>query len=135
MGDSGHSGIVQRSRAIDSVLFNAGFAIYLVYRSVRWSSGAEFGWLIDGYLADVLALPVVLAITEDLLRFLKGDHHRLSGGMIIFAWIYISVIMEWVAPYYTKNAVADYYDVFAYGLGALIFYFFGRSAAVSRHSE
>lgn len=121
--------------AIDSILFNASFAVYLLYRAIRWSSGATFGALIDSYLADLLALPVVLAITEDLLRYFKGSHIRLTGGMIIFAWIYLSVTLEWVAPHYTKNAVADGYDVLAYGLGALLFYFFGRSSKLNRYSE
>lgn len=124
-----------RVRAIDSVLFNGSFAAYLICRALRWSTGASFGALVDSYFADVLALPVVLAITEDVLRWLKGYTVRLTGGMILFAWVYLSVLLEWVAPYYTKNAVADGYDVLAYGLGALLFYFFGRSTRINPCSK
>ncbi len=113
--------------ATNRLLFNASAAIYLIYRSYRLSSGNTTIDLIDAHLADLLALPVILAITEDILARFKGVDFRLNRRMIFFAWVYTSFTMEWLAPrYYAENAVADYYDVFAYGVGAILFTLYGR---------
>lgn len=115
-----------RRRAIDTPLFNLSFGIYLVFKAHALSSGLATHRLIDGYLADVLALPVVLSWCEDLLALREGPAYRLSLPMVVFAWGYTSFMMEWVAPRINENAVADGYDVLAYGLGAMLYVAFRR---------
>jgi hypothetical protein len=120
-----------RSYAVNTWLFNVSFGVYLIYRAYSWSSGRSTHPLLDGYLADVLALPVILALTEDMVALLKGAQFRLSTGMVIFAWVYTSVTMEVLAPMANKNAVADGYDVLAYGLGALLYLKWGATQGQS----
>jgi hypothetical protein len=114
-------------RAVDSFLFNGAFALYLVYRSYRWSSGASTIALIDCYLADVLAMPVILAWSADLLSWLYRKRIWLSFVMIIVGAMYTGFVMEYLAPrYLNEQAVADGYDLLAYACGALAYHYFGQ---------
>jgi hypothetical protein len=105
----------------DTGLFNFAFAIYLLYRAYRLSSGGTTLPLIDNYMADVLTLPVILPIIEDLLSTLKKRTIRLSKQLVFLGWIYTAFVMEYVAPKYFEHAVSDPYDGIAYGIGAVLF--------------
>lgn len=122
-----------RERSTDSLLFNASLAIYLVYRSYRLSSGGATVPLIDNYMADVLTLPVILPLIEDLLSLFKNKRIRLNKQMVFFGWIYTAFIMEYVAPRYFDHAIADPYDGIAYGIGAVLFVIFNRPIFVSKN--
>lgn len=114
-------------RSIDGWLFNGAFAVYLVYKAYVLSSGHSTHFLVDGYLADVLVLPVVLPWCEAILAWWKGDRgFRLSGWMVLFAWAYASVTFEVLLPLVKPTATADVFDAVAYGIGALGFWRVGR---------
>lgn len=108
----------------DSRLFNVSFALYLLYRAYRLSSGGATIPLIDHYMADVLTLPVILPLIEDALSAFKRRSIRLSKQMVFMGWIYTAFIMEYVAPSYFEHATSDPYDGIAYGIGAVMFMIF-----------
>ena len=42
--------------------------------------------------------------------------------MIFFAWLYLSVLFEFILPGYSKKHTQDYLDIAMYSIGALLFY-------------
>ncbi len=121
-----------KAYSTDAWLFNFAFAIYLLYRAYRLSSGGTTLPMIDHYMADVLTLPVILPIIEDLLSALKKKPIRLSKQMVFFGWIYTAFVMEYVAPKYFEHAIRDPYDGIAYGIGAVLFVLFKRPLCFER---
>jgi hypothetical protein len=113
-----------KSYSTDSRLFNVAFAIYLLYRAYRFSSGGTTWPLIDHYMADVLTLPVILPLIEDALSAIKKRSIRLTKQMVFLGWIYTAFVMEYVAPKYFEHAISDPYDGIAYGIGAVMFVIF-----------
>ena len=114
-------------RSIDGWLFNGAFAVYLVYKAHALSSGRPIHFLVDGYLADLVALPVILPWCEALLGMIKRDPaFRLSGWMVVFGWLYTSLTFEVLLPLIKPTATGDVFDAVAYGIGALGFWRVGR---------
>jgi hypothetical protein len=77
------------------------------------------------YLNDVLALPVVLTVALWLQQklFPRSCRHRLNGGQVIFAVVYVAVFFEGILPALSDRFTRDYWDVGAYVLGGILFYF------------
>ncbi|WP_460619405.1 magnesium citrate secondary transporter [Hymenobacter ruber] len=79
--------------------------------------------LVTSYLADVLALPVMLTLALAVQRRL-GNHSRhfiLPDTWLLASWLFVSVWFEGILPSYSRQAVADPLDVVAYALGTLAF--------------
>ena len=104
------------------ILFLIGFISYCIFLWVK-NNGVVFHPLIQGYFSDVFALPIMLSIVLIVLRWYANDpNYKLSGYKIIFALVYISIAFEWIIPMYKSNFHADWWDVVAYGAGALIYW-------------
>lgn len=112
---------VSRKPMVNSWYFNVAFALYILYKSWTLSGGATTPF-IQSYLADFLALPVLLSVTIDLISGIKKGEQSLSLFQIIFAVLYISFFMEYFAPRWSEYAVSDWRDCIAYSLGGISFY-------------
>lgn len=77
----------------------------------------------SSYLADLLCMPVLLILTTISIRWIKGwVTFLLSGKMILFTLIYLSLVFELLLPQLSARYTADPFDLVAYGVGALLFY-------------
>ncbi|MFM1932336.1 MAG: hypothetical protein RL226_1639 [Bacteroidota bacterium] len=102
-------------------------AVYFLYK--QSASLIGFPLLITSYFADILALPIILAIAEDVLRLFYGDYFRLTRRMVIATALYVGVMFEWLLPRYGIGGTADVLDVVCYLFGALFFLFLKKETA------
>lgn len=78
------------------------------------------------YLNDILCLPVVLTLALWLQQklFPGSCRHRLLAGQVIFTVLYIVVFFEGILPTLSSRYTRDYWDILAYTVGGLFYYFF-----------
>lgn len=81
--------------------------------------------LIDNYLDNLLAMPIILTflLVERRILFRRGKGYRLSAMDVVMATVYIVLISEVVFPLLSDSFVTDWRDVIFYALGSLIFWF------------
>ena len=70
-------------------------------------------------------MPLVMGFALLMQRLVIGNRQDFvfSNLMIVLVWLYASVMFEWILPKYYPYT-ADWKDVIAYGIGALIFRFY-----------
>lgn len=91
--------------------------------------------LIQGYLSDLLAVPLMLGVILIVLRWYTNDSRfKISNLRILFAFAYISVVFEWFIPMYKSTFHADWWDVLAYGVGAVLYAIIQNANWVNRPS-
>lgn len=77
------------------------------------------------YLTDLLCLPILLSLTLILVRrWFRGRVEYLTLAQVVFVWLYLSVVFEWVLPSLSTRYVSDPLDVMYYAIGGLVFLFF-----------
>lgn len=107
--------------------FNVMLAMYFLYK--QSTSLMHFPLLITSYFADILALPIILATAEDVLRMLYGVYFRLTRRMVIATALYVGFMFEWLLPRFGMGGTADVLDVVCYLFGALIFLLLKKETA------
>ena len=97
-------------------------AVYVVQLSIKFKFSNGHVW-ISSHLADVICLPLMLLLAQSIIRKLKGNQElRLGVKHILFTWIYVSMVFEWLLPKFSSKYTADFLDVFYYLMGGLLFY-------------
>ena len=115
------------------LLFFIALVTYWIFFFAK-SEGLIFRPLIQGYLSDFLALPLMLGVILIVLRWYTNDiHYRLNFLKILFAFVYISIAFEWILPYYKSNFHSDAWDVLAYAIGGLVFTLVQNSNRINRY--
>jgi hypothetical protein len=81
--------------------------------------------LIDRYLDNLLAMPIILTLLRIERRYLLGRKYenQLSIAEIAIATILIILVAELLFPLYSRDFTTDWRDVLFYGAGSLIFHF------------
>jgi hypothetical protein len=79
-------------------------------------------YFISNYLDDILLIPIVLGFGIWVQQKFVLPTFVFSKKQIISTWIAFSIIFEIIFPYFIKEFTSDLFDLFAYGLGGLIFY-------------
>jgi hypothetical protein len=79
--------------------------------------------LLFSYLDDLLAMPIVLTLILAAERAYFGDNSFvLPPAWVVLAILAFSVFFELVLPPFFPKHTADWLDVLAYALGALLFH-------------
>ena len=80
--------------------------------------------LVDRYMDNFLAMPIILSLLVIERSYLLGRKHRyrLSGLEIVVATFVIVMVAELLFPLLSRNFVTDWWDVLFYALGSLFFY-------------
>lgn len=106
--------------------FFAGCALYLLIQFDKASSNYVPSW-IAGFVPDLLCLPLVLWISLGILRKVFANNAiQLSVAMIVVAFCLFSVLLELILPRFRSLYTADIWDVVAYGLGGVAFYYWQK---------
>lgn len=106
---------------MNTAYFNLTFGVYILLKS--WLlSGGNAPDVLRFYLADFLALPVILTWTVALISYIKKRAVKLSFLQILFAVLYITFVMEYAAPKWSSYATSDPLDAVMYLLGGISFY-------------
>lgn len=79
-------------------------------------------FLINNYLNDILSIPLVLKICQKICELIYRKKIQFSIGKIILICIYWSVLFEIIFPQIFYRYTTDFYDIFAYLLGGIIYY-------------
>lgn len=109
-------------------LFNITFGLYVVLKSWHFSAGSVNA-IVDGYLADLLAMPVILTFAQEAMQWIKGEAGRITGWMVFAAIGYAALVFEGVMPAINASKTADPIDVLMYALGGGLWWFCGRKPA------
>lgn len=104
-------------------LFVAAAALYGAHQLNRHVLQWPLPELLTSYLADIAGMPVILSVALAAQRRLvmRSRAFVLPDSWLLAAWAYASVWFEGLWPYVSATAVADPWDVVAYGLGTLAF--------------
>ena len=76
---------------------------------------------LTSYLSDVLFLPLLLGLALAAHQLVYGRRATLPGTWVLAAWAGVALWFEGLLPLWSPHAVADPWDVLAYGVGALGF--------------
>ena len=104
-------------------LFVAAAALYGAYQLNRHVLHWSLPELLTSYLADTVAMPVILSVALAAQRRLvaRSLAFVMPDAWLLAAWAYAAVWFEGLLPYVSATAVADPWDVVAYGVGTLDF--------------
>ncbi len=106
--------------------------LYLTHLLVKFSQYPVNEW-ISNYFADVLCLPILLSYILLLMRYFKKEPLLwLNIHQIIFLFVYVSLLFEFILPKYSKRYTSDFYDVMAYAVGAIFFCFFQKKLVLTK---
>ncbi len=107
-----------------SPLFIICLVLFIIHQVLQKVYGQHYP-LIDNYLDNLLAMPVILSLflAERIALFKKGKNYRLPPTDIIIATLYIILITEIFFPLLSNKYSADWADVIFYCLGSVLFYF------------
>ena len=81
--------------------------------------------IFDAYLDSFLSMPIVLTllVVERRLLFKRGTSYRLNALDVVIVTLFVACIAELAFPAFSVRFTADWWDVVAYGLGSVLFYF------------
>lgn len=104
-------------------LFVGAAVLYAAYRLNRHVLHWPMPELLTSYLADTASMPVILSVALAAQRRLVMGSRAfiLPDAWLLAAWVYVSVWFEGLLPYFSATAVADPWDVVAYGVGTAAF--------------
>jgi hypothetical protein len=104
-------------------LFVGAVLLYAALRLNRYWLHCPLPTPLTAYLADLVAMPVLLSLALALQRRLEGRPSTfvLPDTWQLAAWLGVSIWFEGLLPLFSTKAVADPLDVAAYALGTLAF--------------
>lgn len=84
--------------------------------------------LINGYLTDFVAVPVIAHIAIMFTRkvVLRNNYYTYPLSYLLFLAAYTSIVFEWIMPRYSSTYTSDIWDIVAYFAGALFYFFIHR---------
>lgn len=96
--------------------------IYLIIYLVK-KSGFIFPSLVQYYLSDLLAVPVVAGLSIQFMRWIMQDKSLvLQAWQVIFITILFSILFEALLPLFMERYTGDIADVLMYCTGSLFFW-------------
>lgn len=96
--------------------------IYLIIYLVK-KSGFIFPLLVQYYLSDLLAVPVVAGLSIQFMRWAMQDKSLiLRAWQVIFITALFSILFEVLLPLFMERYTGDIADVLMYCAGSLFFW-------------
>ncbi len=110
-------------RIFKNPIFITCCLIFWINQAVEYWSFESFLFLYS-YLDDLLAMPVILGLTLQIFQWIhpKKDNFRFTKTQVIVGFLYVSVAFEWFLPAYSDTYTRDFWDIFCYFLGTIVFY-------------
>ncbi|GAB3294897.1 hypothetical protein [Hymenobacter tenuis] len=105
-------------------LFVAGAGLYVVLQGNRRLVQVPLPSLLNSYLADVLALPLLLTLALWYMRrvYFRKPGFVLPGSWVFSTWLAVVVGFELLLPIWRPTATPDPWDAAAYAVGGLVFW-------------
>jgi len=102
------------------LLFTISTLLFLAHQFLQWGLGIHIPF-IDSYLDPFLAMPILLFILDWEMEIFR-TRPQLRKSELIASFIIFSVIFEWLFPFLSADFTGDIWDIVAYFLGSLLYY-------------
>jgi len=80
--------------------------------------------ILDGWLNDLLCLPILLELVQFSMRIIVRKNYTLSIFQMIVSIVYCSVLFEFILPQYSTIYKSDIIDIFCYAIGGFTWNFY-----------
>jgi len=127
------TGIVKRIAdilALFPIWFYLFLFVFIINRYLIRPSEIQF---IDGYLNDLLCLPILLQLVQVCMKLIVNKNYVLSLFQTIVAIIYCSVLFEIILPKYSNHYISDIYDTICYLSGGITWKFLLNTYSIKHH--
>ncbi len=115
-------------------LFPIWFYLFLfVFINNRYSIRPSEIPFIDGYLNDLLCLPILLQLVQVCMKLIVNKKYVLSLFQTLVAIVYCSVLFEIILPKYSNHYISDIYDAICYLLGGLVWKFLLNTYSIKHY--
>ena len=102
--------------------FILSVVLYLLIRILRLFE-IHIPEILNSHLTDFLFMPILLTVSLIGVRVIKRNKLiNLTIGMIFVSTVFVSFMFEIFMPSRSSLFIKDYWDIVAYGVGALFFY-------------
>jgi len=78
------------------------------------------------YVPDLLCLPILLCISNYLLKKVTNRFHSFSLLHVVVAAAYITIVFELILPNFSSTYTSDWLDGLMYFIGAISHYLFTK---------
>jgi hypothetical protein len=128
------TGIVKRIAdilALFPIWFYLFLFVFIINRYLIRPSEIQF---IDGYLNDLLCLPILLQLVQVCMKLIVNKNYMLSLFQTIVAIIYCSVLFEIILPKYSNHYISDIYDTICYLSGGITWKFLLNTYSIKHNN-
>lgn len=106
------------------VLFPIWFYLMLVtFLLNRYYFKPTGNIFLDGWLNDLLCLPILLELSQISMQLIVRKNYLLSKFQLIISIVYCSILFEYFLPRNYPTYYADPIDVLCYFVGGLFWFF------------
>lgn len=104
------------------IVFVICLILYAIVQLLKFKEYSANSFIYN-YLNDLLVIPIVAFICLNAVWFLKRDYSiRLSFMSLLSLVMLYAIYFEVYLPSYHERYTADFWDVFCYTIGGLVFY-------------
>ncbi|MGB0429975.1 MAG: hypothetical protein ACPGLV_05840 [Bacteroidia bacterium] len=86
---------------------------------------------IDSYLDDICFLPVAYGFITLVIRSVINDNFKMNLQMVLLGVIITGLATEWLFPKLSNKHTGDIFDIVAYTVGGILFWFIGYQSPVN----
>ena len=101
------------------IIFIIFLGLYLLCVYSKWVDEI-LPSILQNHLADFLAVPTILLVTEFLMRRFQGKHPQLTPWRSFTALLYLTVVFEGILPMISQKYTSDWLDAVSYTMGWLV---------------
>jgi hypothetical protein len=118
---TGLEGIYKKTLLLFPYWFYIFLCIFLVNRYRLRPTG---NILLDGWLNDLLCVPILLELVQFSMRIIFRKNYTLSTFQMLVSVVYCSVLFESILPKYSSAYQSDFIDIICYTIGGFTWSFY-----------
>ncbi|MCS3531448.1 hypothetical protein [Chryseobacterium sp. JUb7] len=111
-----------------SIGFLSGLSMWLIIFLLR-KNGIIIP-VINNYLTDLITIPMYAYLIEYIVNKIPGFRWKPDLKFILTSILYISFLFEVFCPMISDRFTGDVFDIVAYSIGGLGYYFFRKKTSV-----
>ncbi|RQO38258.1 hypothetical protein DBR39_15440 [Chryseobacterium sp. KBW03] len=79
---------------------------------------------LNDYFTDCITVPMYCYLIEYIMNVVLGYHWTPDLKFVLTSVLYLSFLFEVLCPKLSSHFTGDFYDVLAYSVGGVLYYFF-----------
>jgi hypothetical protein len=115
--------MMKTGRNVKHPIFIFCCILFIAHQIIQKGFGIHIPW-VHSYLDDLLVMPIILTLIliERRKLFGWGEAFSFSGLETLGLVFSLSLLFEWVFPYFSDKFTFDWWDFLAYALGGWIYF-------------